>query len=84
MPEQAAIRIRTRALLTEVLQGSELVDKITDNESLRLAGVSSPALIGLLVRLEQEYDFEWDDNVEADVLRDIASLSAHVNALRTG
>jgi len=46
--------------------------------SLREAGVSSNALVSLLVAMEDEFGFEWDDDVRPEVLRSIESLADHV------
>ncbi len=53
-----------------------------DTMSLREAGVSSTGLVSLLVAMEETFGFEWEDDVEPEVLRSIDSLAGHVVALR--
>ncbi|WP_031522745.1 phosphopantetheine-binding protein [Streptomyces sp. NRRL F-5123] len=83
MPEDvSAVRQSIRALLRDQHGGDRFVDSVSDSESLRQAGMSSNALVALLVAMEDEFDFEWDDDVHPEVLRSIGSLADHVVALR--
>ena len=83
----AEARLRIRGLLIDQFGDDRLVSVLSDSESLRLAGVSSTGLVNLLVAMEDEFGFEWDDEVAPEALRSIDSLSAHVAGLglvRTG
>ncbi|MFG3252551.1 hypothetical protein [Streptomyces sp. NPDC048172] len=83
MPERAAeVRQRIRDLLLEQHGGDRFVSKVSDTESLRKAGMSSNALVSLLVAMEDAFGFEWDDDVDPGALRSIESLADHVVALR--
>ncbi|MFE5597712.1 hypothetical protein ACFQ8O_00700 [Streptomyces coelicoflavus] len=73
---------RIRALLVDLLGGDRFTAKVSDTESLREAGLSSNALVGLLVAMEDAFVFEWDDDVRPEVLRTIESLARHVVTLR--
>jgi acyl carrier protein len=44
--------------------------------------MSSTALVGLLVAMEDAFGFEWDDDVRPEALRSIESLANHVVSLR--
>ena len=82
MPDLAAdARQRIRELLVD-LRGEQFTTKVTDEASLREAGLSSNALVSLLVAMEDAFGFEWDDDVQPEVLRSIDSLAAHVASLR--
>ena len=76
------VRRRIRALLVDLYGGDRLVDAVSDTVSLRKAGVSSSALVGLLVAMEDAFGFDWDDDVRPEALRSIESLAGHVVALR--
>ncbi|MEV7612164.1 hypothetical protein [Streptomyces sp. NPDC089799] len=83
MPDQAAeVRLRIRDLLAGLFTEADFLGAVTDSESLRKAGVSSNALVSLLVAMEDDFGFEWDDDVRPEVLRSIDSLADHVLALR--
>jgi acyl carrier protein len=77
----SAVRQSIRALLRDQHGGERFVDALSDGESLRQAGMSSNALVALLVAMEDEFGFEWDDDVHPEVLRSIESLADHVVAL---
>lgn len=82
MPEQAGeVRQRIRTLLTDLYANDDFVGTVSDTVSLRQAGVSSNALVSLLVAMEDAFGFEWDDDVRPEVLRSISSLADHVTAL---
>ncbi len=82
MPEDAIeVRQRIRALLEDLYRGDDFVGKVSDTVSLRQAGVSSNALVGLLVAMEDAFGFEWNDDVEPEALRSIESLADYVIAL---
>ncbi|MFF1781852.1 phosphopantetheine-binding protein [Streptomyces virginiae] len=72
------VRRRIRGLLVELSGSDRFVDAIPDDVSLREAGVSSTALVNLLVAMEDAFGFEWDDDVRPEVLRSIGSLADHV------
>lgn len=72
------VRQRIRALLVELLGNDRLAGTVSDGESLRVAGLSSSALVSLLVAMEDAFGFEWQDDVEPEVLRSIDSLAGHV------
>ncbi|WP_314219534.1 phosphopantetheine-binding protein [Streptomyces zaehneri] len=76
------VRQRIRGLLVELSGSDRFVDGVPDDVSLREAGVSSTALVSLLVAMEDTFGFEWDDGVRPEVLRSIGSLAGHVVALR--
>ncbi|MER7080602.1 Phosphopantetheine attachment site [Saccharopolyspora kobensis] len=79
MPEQVLeVRQRIRALLEDLYGGDEFVSTVADAASLRQAGVSSNALVSLLVSMEDAFGFEWDDDVQPEALRSIESLAEHV------
>ncbi|GGO10145.1 hypothetical protein GCM10010116_20440 [Microbispora rosea subsp. aerata] len=82
MPDTAEARQRIRSLLVELLGNDQFVSRVSDTESLRTAGLSSHALVGLLVAMEDAFGFEWQDDVEPEVLRSIDSLAGYVVALR--
>lgn len=83
MPEQAAqVRLRIRELLVGLFTDAGFLRGVADSQSLRKAGVSSNALVSLLVAMEDAFGFEWDDDVRPEVLRSIDSLADHVLALR--
>ncbi|GAA4616931.1 phosphopantetheine-binding protein [Saccharopolyspora hordei] len=83
MPDQALeVRRRIRALLVELYGGDEFVSTVSDSASLRQSGVSSNALVSLLVSMEDAFGFEWDDDVEPEALRSIESLADHVLSIR--
>lgn len=82
MPDTAGeVRQRIRALIVDLHGGERFAATVSDTESLRQAGMSSNALVGLLVAMEDEFGFEWDDDVRPEVLRSIESLADHVVAL---
>ncbi len=78
MVETVVLRERIRELLTEVVRGEDLLAGIADDTPLREAGVSSMTLINLLSRMEVEFGFEWDEDVDADQLRSIRVLADYV------
>jgi acyl carrier protein len=80
--QDAEVRGRVRELLTGILSGDRLLRDTPDDVSLRAAGVSSTALVSLLVAMEDAFGFEWEDDVRPEVLRSIDSLAGHVVALR--
>ncbi|MDX3240520.1 MULTISPECIES: phosphopantetheine-binding protein [unclassified Streptomyces] len=83
MPDEAfEVRRSIRELLREQQGGDRFVSTVSDTESLRQAGMSSNALVALLVAMEDAFDFEWDDDVQPEALRSIESLADHVVALR--
>lgn len=83
MPDQVSeVRERIRGLLVELLGSGQFTTRVSDIASLREAGLSSNALVSLLVAMEDAFGFEWDDDVQPEVLRSIDSLAAHVASLR--
>ncbi|GAA4083496.1 phosphopantetheine-binding protein [Nonomuraea soli] len=83
MPDsEAAVRKRIRGLLAQLYGGDSFVETVSDGISLRQAGVSSHALVALLVAMEDEFGFEWDDDVRPEALRSIESLAGHVLSLQ--
>jgi acyl carrier protein len=83
MPEEALeVRRRIRALLSDLYGDDGFAGAVSDGESLRQAGMSSTALVGLLVAMEDAFRFEWDDDVRPEALRSIESLADHVVSLR--
>ncbi|MCL6296863.1 phosphopantetheine-binding protein [Streptomyces kronopolitis] len=76
------VRQRIRGLLVELFGTDRFVGGVADDVSLREAGVSSTALVSLLVAMEDTFGFEWDDEVRPEVLRSIDSLAGYVVALR--
>lgn len=83
MPDEALeVRRRIRALLVDLYGGDRFAQAVSDGESLRQAGMSSNALVGLLVAMEDAFEFEWDDDVRPEALRSIESLADHVVSLR--
>ncbi|MET8183185.1 phosphopantetheine-binding protein [Streptomyces sp. NPDC005336] len=83
MPEQASeAKQRIRVLLADLLGSDQFTTKVLDDVSLREAGLSSNALVSLLVAMEDAFGFEWDDDVQPEVLRSIDSLAAYVATLR--
>jgi acyl carrier protein len=78
----AQVRGRIRELLVDLFNGDRFVRGIADDVSLREAGVPSTSLVSLLVAMEDAFGFEWDDDVQPEVLRSIDSLAGHVVALR--
>jgi acyl carrier protein len=76
------VRARIRALLADLFGDGGFVETVQDGVSLREAGVPSTALVSLLVAMEDEFGFEWQDDVEPEVLRSIDSLTGHVLSLR--
>ena len=82
MPDTAVeARQRIRELLVDVFGGDRFVGGVSDTVSLREAGVPSTALVSLLVAMEDAFGFEWDDDVQPEVLRSIDSLAGYVAAL---
>lgn len=77
------VRQRIRVLLGELYGHDDFVTAVSDGESLRQAGMSSNALVGLLVAMEDTFEFEWDDDVRPEALRSIESLAGHVVSLRS-
>lgn len=83
MTDQALeARGRIRALLVDLYENDGFIGTVTDSVSLRQAGVSSNALVSLLVAMEDAFGFEWDDDVRPEALRSIESLAEHVVTLR--
>jgi len=83
VPDQAEeVRARIRELLIGLFTDAEFLRTVDDSASLRQAGVSSNALVSLLVAMEDTFGFEWDDDVRPEVLRSIDSLAGHVLAVR--
>jgi acyl carrier protein len=83
VPEEARqVRQRIRDLLAGLYANDRFVETVSDAESLRQAGMSSNALVSLLVAMEDEFGFEWDDDVRQEALRSIESLADHVVAVR--
>ncbi|MDQ0585329.1 phosphopantetheine-binding protein [Streptomyces rishiriensis] len=83
MPDQAAeVRLRIRELLLGLFADAGFLSGVPDSASLRQAGVSSNALVSLLVAMEDAFGFEWDDDVRPEALRSVESLADHVLALR--
>ncbi|MFB9836537.1 phosphopantetheine-binding protein [Actinoallomurus acaciae] len=80
--EALEVRRRIRALLVDLYGHDRLVGAVTDTVSLRQAGVSSTALVGLLVAMEDAFGFEWDEDIRPEALRSIESLADHVLSLR--
>ena len=76
-------RLRIRRLLVGLFKGDRFVSGLADTASLRAAGVPSTTLVSLLVAMEDEFGFEWDDDVHPEVLRSIDSLAGHVVTLPT-
>lgn len=76
------IRERIRALIVELYGNDSFSRSVSDTVSLRKAGMSSNALVGLLVAMEDAFGFEWDDDVQPEALRSIESLADHVASLR--
>jgi acyl carrier protein len=76
------VRQRIRALLVELFGSDSFVTRVSDTVSLREAGVSSTALVSLLVAMEDAFGFEWEDDVQPEALRSIGSLADHVVSLR--
>jgi acyl carrier protein len=74
-------RRRIRGLLVDMLGADSFVTGVDDAVSLRAAGVSSTALVSLLVAMEDEFGFEWQDDVRPEALRSITSLADHVVSL---
>lgn len=83
MTDQALeARGRIRALLVDLYGSDGFIGTVADSVSLRQAGVSSNALVSLLVAMEDAFGFEWDDDVRPEALRSIESLAEHVVTLR--
>ena len=76
------VRLRIRELLVDLFTDATFLRDVPDSASLRQAGVSSNALVSLLVAMEDAFDFQWDDDVQPEVLRSIDSLADHVLAVR--
>ncbi|CAM5423077.1 MULTISPECIES: phosphopantetheine-binding protein [Streptomyces] len=76
------VKQRIRELLADLFGSDRSVSDVPDTVSLREAGLPSTALVSLLVAMEDAFGFEWDDDVEPEVLRSIESLAGHVVALR--
>ncbi|MFD3308480.1 phosphopantetheine-binding protein [Streptomyces sp. NPDC058656] len=76
------VRQRIRALLVDLFGNDRLVGNVSDAVSLRQAGMSSTALVSLLVAMEDAFGFEWDEDVRPEALRSIESLADHVVSLR--
>lgn len=74
-------RRRIRALLAVLLVDDDLAGTVADTAPLRQAGLSSVALVSLLVAMEDEFGFAWDDDVAPESLRSIGSLADHVVTL---
>lgn len=74
-------RQRIRALLVDLYGDDRFISTVPDGASLRAAGVSSNALVSLLVAMEDAFGFEWDDDVRPEALRSIESLAIHVAAV---
>lgn len=79
---EAEIRQRIRGLLVDLFGSERFASGVSDSVSLREAGLPSTGLVSLLVAMEDAFGFEWDDDVEPEVLRSIGSLARHVLALR--
>ncbi|MBQ1047295.1 hypothetical protein KBX50_02200 [Micromonospora sp. C51] len=83
MADQVAeARQRIRELLIGMHGPDSFVRTVSDEVSLRQQGLSSAALVSLLVAMEDAFGFEWDDDIQPEVLRSISSLADHVVALR--
>jgi acyl carrier protein len=76
------VRQRIRALLVDLFGNDRFVGNVSDTVSLRQAGMSSTALVSLLVAMEDAFGFEWDEDVRPEALRSIESLADHVVSLR--
>ncbi|MEV7617216.1 hypothetical protein [Streptomyces sp. NPDC089799] len=79
---EVAVRQRIRDLLVELFGRERFPGGIEDSVSLREAGLPSTGLVSLLVAMEDAFGFEWDDDVQPEVLRSVDSLTGHVLALR--
>jgi acyl carrier protein len=83
VPDEAhETRQRIRTLLVSLYGDDQFIRTVPDAVSLRKAGVSSTALVSLLVAMEDAFGFEWDDDVRPEALRSIESLADHVVSLR--
>ncbi|NWF30247.1 hypothetical protein HW130_28995 [Streptomyces sp. PKU-EA00015] len=80
---EVEVRQRIRELLVELFGGDRFTSGVSDSVSLREAGLPSTGLVSLLVAMEDVFGFEWDDDVQPEVLRSIDSLAGHVLALRS-
>lgn len=78
----AEARQRIRTLLVEMYGVDSFVANLSDTVSLREAGMSSTALVSLLVAMEDAFSFEWGDDVAPEALRSIGSLADHVVTVR--
>ncbi|MET7467452.1 hypothetical protein ACFYON_05820 [Micromonospora sp. NPDC005686] len=82
MADQATqVRLRIRELLVGLFTDAAFLSGLPDSGSLRQAGVSSNALVSLLVAMEDAFGFQWDDDVRPEALRSIDSLADHVLAV---
>lgn len=79
---EAEVRQRIRRLLVDLFGRDRFTHGVPDSVSLREAGLPSTGLVSLLVAMEDVFGFEWDDDVQPEVLRSIDSLAGHVLALR--
>lgn len=79
MDERSAIEGRIHGLLIDILRNTASDLDIPAERGLREAGVSSASLIALLVQMEEEFDFEWDDDTPPEVFRSISTLSEFVH-----
>lgn len=78
----AEARQRIRTLLVEMYGDDSFVVNLSDTVSLREGGMSSTALVSLLVAMEDAFGFEWDDDIQPEALRSIGSLADYVVTLR--
>lgn len=78
MSEQNPIQRTIGELLGDVLSNTGDAFAIDAHSGLRAAGVSSAAIIALLVGIEREFHFEWDDDTPAEVFHSISTLAAYV------
>ncbi|MFC8717287.1 phosphopantetheine-binding protein [Kitasatospora sp. NPDC057198] len=76
------VRQRIRGLLVDLFGSDHFAGSVPDTVSLRQAGLSSTALVSLLVAMEDAFGFEWDEDVRPESLRSIESLADHVVSLR--
>ncbi|MFJ7330956.1 hypothetical protein ACIQVN_32525 [Streptomyces cyaneofuscatus] len=79
---ESEIQQRVRGLLVDLFGSERFADGFPASVSLREAGLPSTGLVSLLVAMEDAFGFEWDDDVEPEVLRSIDSLTRHVLTLR--
>jgi acyl carrier protein len=74
--EQMARRLM--AILEREIDEVTLADDDWGSDSISRLNLSSLALVGFLVAVEDEFSIEWDSDIDVEVLRSFDAMSRYV------